>query len=552
MANLRRGRCDKCDCDVYQVQSGSKRCRGCEHGAVFHSEIVVKDSKESKGGRLNVAQKVLEAKQDKDYSAVVQYSIRSLILWIGITLFGVFMIHKGYQQPQFDRGYAQDAYVYTACGFFISFVYANVATMNAQNNEKRQLGRVLRNINFIAMMTFVIQAMDLSPSFLDHAGNPFDVGRILDWVSNCPTLIRLIGEVTHNKDISYQASRLDYLLLTCGFLAVLTKQPYSRIFVTTAVGIFCFLISKLNMMFDRAIRQETPCTLDAPSLLKVKQITMVTWSIFGITFHLQRAKVVSYAMGEVMFCVADIFAKVFVTVIMVNATFEESMGARAKRIGEVAEEIEAQMVQADKLLEKLMPPSIAAAMKAGKATGAEEYASVTVFFSDIPNFQALSSKKSAKELLSVLNNLWNEYDVICKRWGMYKVETIGDAFLGVIGAPERVPDHAVRAANFAVDVIDMVKNFDTGIGEQFVTRIGLNSGPITAGVLGDANPHWCIVGDAVNTASRMESTSQPYRIHISESTYKQINNKGFQLEGPDVMNIKGKGTMNTYWINGRA
>ncbi|KAJ3263903.1 hypothetical protein HDU77_009799 [Chytriomyces hyalinus] len=502
MPNLRRGRCDKCDCDVYQVQSGSKRCRGCEHGAVFHSEIVVKDSKESKGGRLNVAQKVLEAKQDKDYSAVVQYSIRSLILWIAITLLGAFMIHKGYQQPQFDRGYAQDAYVYTACGFFISFVYANVATMNAQNNEKRQ--------------------------------------------------IRLIGEVTHNKDISYQASRLDYLLLTCGFLAVLTKQPYSRIFVTTAVGIFCFLISKLNMMFDRAIRQETPCTLDAPSLLKVKQITMVTWSIFGITFHLQRAKVVSYAMGEVMFCVADIFAKVFVTVIMVNATFEESMGAKAKRIGEVAEEIEAQMAQADTLLEKLMPPSIVAAMKAGKATGAEEYASVTVFFSDIPNFQALSSKQSAKEMLSVLNNLWNEYDVICKRWGMYKVETIGDAFLGVIGAPERVPDHAVRAANFAVDVIDMVKNFDTGIGEQFVTRIGLNSGPITAGVLGDANPHWCIVGDAVNTASRMESTSQPYRIHISESTYKHINNKGFQLEGPDVMNIKGKGTMNTYWINGRA
>ncbi|KAI8832223.1 nucleotide cyclase [Chytriomyces cf. hyalinus JEL632] len=257
-------------------------------------------------------------------------------------------------------------------------------------------------------------------------------------------------------------------------------------------------------------------------------------------------------MGEVMFCVADIFAKVFVTVIMVNATFEESMGAKAKRIGEVAEEIEAQMVQADKLLEKLMPPSIVAAMKAGKATGAEEYASVTVFFSDIPNFQALSGKLSAKEMLSVLNNLWNEYEVICKRWGMYKVETIGDAFLGVIGAPERVPDHAERAASFAVDVIEMVKNFDTGIGEPFVTRVGLNCGPITAGVLGDANPHWCIVGDAVNTASRMESTSQPYRIHISESTYKQINNKGFQLEGPDVMNIKGKGTMNTYWINGRA
>ena len=91
---------------------------------------------------------------------------------------------------------------------------------------------------------------------------------------------------------------------------------------------------------------------------------------------------------------------------------------------------------------------------------------------------------------------------------------------------------------FILDVIQMVKSFRTVNDEEIQTRIGLNSGPITAGILGDQNPHWCIVGDTVNTASRMESTSKVMKIHISENTYKLIKDKGFNISGPDSMNIK--------------
>ena len=97
----------------------------------------------------------------------------------------------------------------------------------------------------------------------------------------------------------------------------------------------------------------------------------------------------------------------------------------------------------------------------------------------------------------------------------------------------------------------MVKKFRTEDGQSLQIRIGLNSGPVTAGILGELNPHWCIVGDTVNVASRMESTSKPMNIHISEATYQLIKDEGFIFSEPDIMEIKGKGTMQTYWICGR-
>jgi class 3 adenylate cyclase len=96
-----------------------------------------------------------------------------------------------------------------------------------------------------------------------------------------------------------------------------------------------------------------------------------------------------------------------------------------------------------------------------------------------------------------------------------------------------------------------VKGFRTENFEKIQIRIGLNSGPITAGLIGEANPHWAIVGDTVNTASRMESTSRAMLIHISESTYELIKEKGFSVSDVDTMEIKGKGIMNTYWVHGR-
>jgi class 3 adenylate cyclase len=150
-------------------------------------------------------------------------------------------------------------------------------------------------------------------------------------------------------------------------------------------------------------------------------------------------------------------------------------------------------------------------------------------------------------MLATLNNLWVEYDAIARKYGVYKIETIGDAFLGVTGCPEKVPDHAERAANFSIgnlinnsylDIMNMIKDFKTVMGESIQIRIGLNSGPVTAGLLGELNPHYCVVGDSVNVASKMESSSTPGRIHISEATNNLLKGHGFKTAPSDPVTLK--------------
>ncbi|KAJ3417071.1 Ral GTPase-activating protein subunit alpha-2 [Chytridiales sp. JEL 0842] len=502
--------------------------------------------------KLSWKQKVEQAKKSRRSSGSLTHVWRSFWVWCIITTVGLGMVFSGTFKPvEFDRGFSDEMYAYTTCAFVVAVIYSYIAYLNAKNEEKRSLAKVLCAVNVVAALTYLIQTYRLTPTVYDHVGHPVDPARFLEWVSTCPVLIYLISEVTRREELARSTANFDYTLIFLGFSAALLNQPYSQLAATLAVTCFFRVMYGLMTMFDSAIEGTTGCKLDVPSLTSARWITFASWSSFGIIFFTQRSKIISYEVGEVLFCVADIFAKVFLTLILVNASLEESSNEKYSKIASINKELAAQMAKADQILEKLIPPSIVNQLKSGKATGAEEFQSVTVFFSDITNMSALSSRATTHQMMATLNKLWGEYDVLCKRWGMYKVETIGDAFLGVLGAPTRVSDHAERAANFSIDVIEMAKKFRTVTGEEIQTRIGLNSGPITAGILGDANPHWCIVGDTVNTASRMESTSKPFKIHISESTYTLIRNKNFVISAPDIMQIKGKGEMTTYWIEGR-
>ncbi|KAJ3412237.1 Guanylate cyclase 2G [Chytridiales sp. JEL 0842] len=502
---------------------------------------------------LSWKQKVAQAKKGRKSSASLYYIWRNFLVWSVITAAGFGAVLSGYYKPfKYDRGFSDEMYLYTATAFGVAIIYSFIAYYQAKNEEKKALAKVLCAVNIVAGASYLIQLYRLTPTFVDYVGHPVDPSRFFEWLATCPILIYLIAEITRNEHMASETATYDYTLILLGFAACFVKQPYSEILATLSTTFFYHTLKNLMDAYNSAMKGDTGCKLDVTSLKSARAVTFGAWNAFTIVWYIQRSKIVSYEVGELLFCISDIFAKVFLTIILVNASLEESSNEKYSKIASINQELEGQMAKADQLLEKLIPPSIIDQLKSGKATGAEEFESVTVFFSDIPNMAQLSSKATTQQMMATLNKLWGEYDIICKRWGIYKVETIGDAFLGVVGAPNRVPDHAERAANFAIDVLEMAKKFRTITGEEIQTRVGLNSGPITAGILGESNPHWCIVGDTVNTASRMESTSKAFRIHISESTYKLIKDKRFLISEPDVMNVKGKGQMTTYWINGRA
>ncbi|KAJ3089567.1 Guanylate cyclase soluble subunit beta-2 [Quaeritorhiza haematococci] len=476
---------------------------------------------------------------------------RAMFMWVGVTLYLGFLVLSGKHRPKaFDRGMADMWYWYTASAFFLGLTFAWMAYSSARTAEKRTLAGILLAVDAISMSTYVITAMRLTPTISGCNGIPVDPARFLEWISTCPVMIFLIGEITNQRKLARWTMHIDYILLVLGFTASVLREPFSHMASTGAVICFTFVVSGLWNMYSAPIEGKTKSGFDLFALKAARISTVGSWSCFPIIWHLQKNLLIPYSTAEALFCLADIIAKVFLTLVLANATVEQSQNERVEAMSVIANELEQQMSNSDKLLERMMPAGVLEQIKAGKGTQAEEYASVTVFFSDIANFTVLSSRTSTKDMLASLNKLWLEYDKVAKRWGIYKVETIGDAYLGVAGAPDRVPDHAERAINFSIDIIEMVRTFKTVTDEYIQIRIGLNSGPVTAGVLGDLNPHWCLVGDTVNTASRMESTSKPLMIHISDSTYQLTKGK-FRFSEPEEMDVKGKGKMKTYWVLGR-
>ncbi|KAI8804906.1 nucleotide cyclase [Cladochytrium replicatum] len=236
--------------------------------------------------------------------------------------------------------------------------------------------------------------------------------------------------------------------------------------------------------------------------------------------------------------------------VIISSSMEDSQQKKISEIEKLSEKIEQELATADRLLEKLIPQNVLQQLQSGKSAGAEEFSSVTVFFSDIANFTVLSSRNTPKDMIDSLNKLWVEYDAIASRYKMYKVETVGDAYLGVCGAPEYLANHAERAAGFSLDIIDMIKTFKTVKGESIQIRVGLSSGPVTGGIIGESNPHWCIIGEPVVYASKMESTSKIMQIHITESTYKLLVDGPFVIERADELTIKGK-VVKSWYVLGR-
>ena len=201
--------------------------------------------------------------------------------------------------------------------------------------------------------------------------------------------------------------------------------------------------------------------------------------------------------------------------------------------------------QADVLLLNILPKSIAARLKAGEGTIADDYDSVTILFADIVDFTTMSAQADPVDVVGKLNDVFSDFDDLAAKHGLEKIKTIGDAYMVAGGLPQPRPDHAEAVAAFAVDMIEAVGRHQSWTGEPIRLRVGINTGPIVAGVIGRQKFIYDVWGDAVNVASRMESNGLANQIQVTAAVREKLDGHYAFEERPPIQ-VKGKGLMVTY------
>ncbi len=213
-------------------------------------------------------------------------------------------------------------------------------------------------------------------------------------------------------------------------------------------------------------------------------------------------------------------------------------------------QLQVEKERSEQLLLSILPQSIAELLKHDQSTIADSFEAVSVLFADIVGFTQISSHKSPTQIIEILNVIFSEFDNLTDRHGLEKIKTIGDAYMVVAGLPTPRSDHAEAIAEMALDMQKEIAQFNRESGEAFSIRIGINSGPVVAGVIGLKKFSYDLWGDTVNIASRMESHGLAGCIQVTSTTYNLIHDK-YQLQERGSIPIKGKGNITTYMLTGR-
>lgn len=206
--------------------------------------------------------------------------------------------------------------------------------------------------------------------------------------------------------------------------------------------------------------------------------------------------------------------------------------------------------QLEALLLNILPAPISKRLQKGENPIAERFEEVSVLFADLVGFTEFSSRKTPEELVLILNAIFSEFDQLAQAYGLEKIKTIGDAYMVVGGLPTFRPDHAEAVAQMALSMQTAITQINAQIGETFKLRIGINTGPVVAGVIGLNKFIYDLWGDTVNTASRMEANGIPGEIQVTMATYEQLKRQFLFAERGHIP-IKGKGEMITYLLQGQ-
>jgi class 3 adenylate cyclase/sensor domain CHASE-containing protein len=209
--------------------------------------------------------------------------------------------------------------------------------------------------------------------------------------------------------------------------------------------------------------------------------------------------------------------------------------------------LEQEKGKSERLLHNVLPDAIASRLKENSGVIAESYAEVTILFADIVDFTTMSTQVSPEHLVNMLNEVFSAFDELAEKHGLEKIKTIGDAYMVVGGLPEKRQDHAEAVARMALEMLAVLEKISRSRGQRLEVRIGINTGPVVAGVIGTKKFLYDLWGDTVNTASRMESSGTPGCIQVTESTSQRLRDS-FYVESLGERDIKGKGRIPVFLL----
>jgi adenylate cyclase len=205
--------------------------------------------------------------------------------------------------------------------------------------------------------------------------------------------------------------------------------------------------------------------------------------------------------------------------------------------------------QAESLLLNVLPKSIADKLKAEPQTIADQFGAASILFADVVDFTPRAEHLPPGEVVGLLDNLFSHFDTLAERYGLEKIKTIGDCYMVAAGVPTPRADHAQALAMLALDMLQAVRAGEAVGDLGLELRIGINSGPVVAGVIGRKRFLYDLWGDAVNIASRMESHGTPGHIQITKAT-RELLEEAFVIEPRGTVSVKGKGDMETWYLVG--
>ena len=344
------------------------------------------------------------------------------------------------------------------------------------------------------------------------------------------------------------------LIFMCGYVTVLMINGRGHnewaVVLVLVTGVANLVVASAFVGFGVGTSVFLAVPAIAVLLITKLEDSVVRWAFVGVS-------VGAFALlAAIDTEVADAIAGTWVEVLLVVANFAAMVGFAVAVVWNqrlLADRAEQALEEANELSERLLlnilPKHIADRLRAGESPIADRIDNVTVLFADIVDSTPLSERLSARELVALLDSLFTRFDELAERFGLEKIKTIGDGYMVVGGLDAEGQQHEAAIAEMALAMRSELEERQAQGLERLRMRFGVASGPVVAGVIGSRKLSYDLWGDTVNTASRMESHGQPDQIQVTQTTYRTLRNS-YMFSDPREVQIKGKGLVTTYFLNG--